>query len=178
MCNRLCVFVWKRRSWGESAGNSVKFSSECQPLIHWCFLWQQISSFKPDDLSERHLFLPDLNFLHPSLCTGWCFSIHAAGSVLYCRCQIEEDGCQSWSSSSPALSLNLSPTPRPLSLILSFCPSTHLHHPSSVLSFKTQTTHFFSANDSVFYIPKGQISYIEVDCHSWNHRSKKEAEKC
>ena len=129
------------------------------------------------------------NFLPP--CFGCCFSIHAAGSVVHCRCQTEVDGCQSSSSLSPVLSFHLS-TPS-LHHCLSFClflSFAHLYHPSSVVSVKTPSTRFSLSphhhgshshipNTSqhfrrrlqimVFFLPKGQISSTEVDYHSVSH---------
>ena len=114
------------------------------------------------------------------------FCLRTAGSVEHCRCQIE-DGCQSLSSQSSVLSLSSSLDSLSPSLIRClFCPLlTSITAPLSALS-KLYLHIFFSRlphhsrhshitkpaliqripQVMVFFIPKGQISSTEVDCHS------------
>ncbi len=90
-CSRLCVCVYRRGSKRKiSHSDRVKLSFECQPVKHWCFLWQQISTFRQVGLLKAAFLSLNSNPLHPSLCFGWLLRIHTAGSVVYCRCQTEE----------------------------------------------------------------------------------------
>lgn len=142
VCALFCVCdCGRRRKWKICDGRSVKFSSERPPGKHWCLLWQQISSFKRDGLSKRHL-LSQL-WLLTSLPLLWlCFSVF---TLLHLCCSVDTVRLRRTAVSlchlSAVLSLHLPTTLRHRRSFCLFLSSIHLYHPSSVIPSKRLSTH-------------------------------------